>query len=307
MKIRFNRILTAICAVMLMISAVSVWAAAEQVPATPTDLDPVEEEKEPDDGPVEGIEILITKDLKLGQSWEGTVGRNKPAVLKLDLERAGTVYMVLEGKDAWATVEKSDRMTGDAPRSQVDPEKDLLVYEWEAEAGSYIITVGPIEPNLMAMVKVTFMNTGAYEAWEAAGEPEEEPEEEPIEEPKEEPEKEHEPEDEKKPEEEPGDKPEEEKPEDNKDEDKPETEPNAERSLMISVFYDTPKPVLGDTAHFRTEMIGYEDTAYSVQWQYSEDHEIWNDIPEATDPSMDVQITVENNHYYWRIVVFVEE
>ena len=193
MKIQFNRMLSIICAVMLMISAVSVWAAAEPAPATPTDLGPIEngeEEQETEESPVDSIEILITKNLSLGQSWEGTVGKTKPAVLKLDLERAGTVYMVLESKDAWATVEKSDRMTGNAPRRQVDPETDELIYSWEAEAGSYIITVGPVEPNLMAMVKATFMTTGAYDAWEEARTTEEEPEEESDEKPKEEPEQE---------------------------------------------------------------------------------------------------------------------
>ncbi len=197
MKIRFIKMLSILYAVMLMICAVSVWAAAETAPATPTDLGPVEngeEEQETEDGPVDSIEILITKNLTLGQSWEGTVGKTKPAVLKLDLERAGTVYMVLEGKDAWATVEKSDRMTGNAPRRQVNPETDELIYSWEAEAGSYIITVGPVEPNLMAMVKATFMTTGAYDAWEEARSTEEEPEEEPDEESEEEPKEESEPE-----------------------------------------------------------------------------------------------------------------
>ena len=56
MKIRFNRILSIICAVMLMISVVSVWASAENNSATPTDLSPAEtetsqEEKEPEKEP----------------------------------------------------------------------------------------------------------------------------------------------------------------------------------------------------------------------------------------------------------------
>ena len=197
MKIRFNKMLSILCAVMLVICAVSVCGDAEQDPAaTPTDLEPAEqeteeqetettEEEEPEESPADSIEIMITKNLTLGQSWEGTVSKKKPAILKLDLEHASTVYMLLEGKVAWATVEKSDRITGTAPRKEINPETDNLVYEWYAEAGSYIITVGPIEPNPMAMVKVTFMTTSAYEAWEAAQEETEEEETEDAEEEKE--------------------------------------------------------------------------------------------------------------------------
>ena len=43
MKNRFIQMFLVICAVMLMICAVSVWAAAEDANATPTDLAPVEQ------------------------------------------------------------------------------------------------------------------------------------------------------------------------------------------------------------------------------------------------------------------------
>ena len=42
MKNRFIQMFLVICAVMLIICTVSVWAAAEDVTATPTDLMPVE-------------------------------------------------------------------------------------------------------------------------------------------------------------------------------------------------------------------------------------------------------------------------
>ena len=45
MKNRFIQMFLVICAVMLMICAVSVWAAAEDANATPTDLAPVEQEE----------------------------------------------------------------------------------------------------------------------------------------------------------------------------------------------------------------------------------------------------------------------
>ena len=348
MKIRFIKMLSILCAVMLMISAVSAWAAAEEDPATPTDLNPIEEdvreEDESDDGPVDSIEILITKDLKLGQSWEGTVSRTKPAILKLDVERAGTVYMLLESKDAWATVEKSDRVTGNAPHSQVNPETDELIYSWEAEAGSYIITVGPVEPNLMAMVKVTFMTTSAYEAWEAAQEETEEEETEDAEEEKEqeetEPKEENESEEEAKPEE-AG--PEETKPEEETEPEQEEenklqseedlaTEPTEvmqeelndvessgetvnteeieqyiERSILVELIWDTDQPHFGDTAHFHATLTGYEGLEYFIQWQVSPDAEQWDDIPGENKEQYDVVINMNNNNYYWRVVVYLEE
>lgn len=347
MKIRFNRMLSIICAVMLMTCAVSVWAAAETAPATPTDLGPVEngeEEQETEDGPVDSIEILITKNLTLGQSWEGTVGKTKPAVLKLDLERAGTVYMVLEGKDAWATVEKSDRMTGNAPRRQVNPETDELIYSWDAEAGAYIITVGPVEPNLMAMVKATFMTTGAYDAWEEARNTEEEPEEEPDEEPEEEPKEEPEPEktepeeeldpeqeektepqseedlepkqqEENTPEEESGNETGEVQPEENRPESaetERTTEPKTEgtvlpkdRKVSTSITWDDEKPKYGSVAHIHATLIGYEEVEYTLQWQWSEDRVIWNDVEGGTKDTLDVVYSPENGDYRWRIMLYI--
>lgn len=193
MKIRFIKMLSILCTLMLIISAVSAWAFADPEPATPTDLSPAgeeynpeEEEEKPEKGPEsetesedeneeeseegseDSDEILITKTLALGQAWEGTVGKKSPAVLMLELDRSGSVYLLAEGKDVWATVNKADDPDGSASRLTTDPETGELVYEWEAEAGNYIITLGPVEPNLMAIAKVTFMGRQAYEEWEAA-------------------------------------------------------------------------------------------------------------------------------------------
>ncbi len=346
MKIRFIKMLSILCAVTLMISAVSAWAAAEEDPATPTDLNPIEEdireEDESDDGPVDSIEILITKDLKLGQSWEGTVGKTKPAILKLDVERAGTVYMLLESKDAWATVEKADRVTGNAPRNQVNPETEELIYSWEAEAGSYIITVGPIEPNLLAMVKVTFMTAGAYEAWEEAQDNEEEKEPEEETKTEEEPIAENETEDgqdegtEPNPETKPGtelaeasnaEQSEEtsntendgmntEQSDEQEASEKAEsletvntetTEQPVERSIFVELTWDTDQPHFGDTAHIHATLTGYEGLEYTIQWQVSPDAELWDDIPGENKEDYDVVINLNNNNYYWRVVVYLEE
>ena len=49
MKNRFNRLISVICAIMLLVSTASVWAFADETPATPTDLTPVEEEIIPEE------------------------------------------------------------------------------------------------------------------------------------------------------------------------------------------------------------------------------------------------------------------
>ena len=79
------------------------------------------------------------------------------------------------------------------------------------------------------------------------------------------------------------------------------------RSISVNVTFDTPNPVIGDTAHFCANLEGYENLNYTMQWQYSTDHEQWNDITGETKKTMDVVVTKENNVVYWRIVVYVEE
>lgn len=358
MKKLFNRTLSVLCAVMLLISAVSAWAAAEDGAATPTDLTPAEEEtivdpaekeiipeepgeepqaepeqapeqepetepeqepetepeqepeteqeqepeaepvqepaEEPEEENIDSVEVVITKTLTVGQNWEGKMKKTKPAILKLDVAWPGTVYMLVEGKDVWATVEKSDRLAENPERNQTDPETDRMVVSWSAEEGSYLITLGPVEPNLLAAATVTFMSKSAYDAWE-----EEQAEEDP--EPEEESETENEP-----AENESGLEAEQESevapiPEEESEENRPEPE----RHITVDVTWDVPDPIIGDTAHFIAKLEGYDDLKYSMQWQYSPDDGIWFDLPGETRQTMDVVITEENNYVYWRILVYV--
>lgn len=271
-------------------------------PAEEPAVEPAEESTEE---PLASMEVIITKALRLGESWDGKVGKTKPALLKLDLKQPGTVYMLVEGKDIWATVEKSDRQTENSPRTQTDPETNRTIIRWEAEAGSYLITLGPVEPNLLGVVTVTFMDSKTYEAWEAAQaetepEPENEPEKEPVEEPKEEPVEELEKEN--RPESETADEPVEEL----------ENEPVEEeyilpenRNAEITITWDDDHPAYGSVAHFDAKLIGYENLDYTLQWQWSRDDEIWTDVAEATDTKMDVVYTQENGSYYWRLIVYI--
>ena len=401
MKNRFTQMFLVFCAVMLMICAVSVWAAAENAVATPTDLAPVEqeesvpettepeitepekmepettdpeetvpaetepeeaepeeaepEEAEPDasesetaepqaaesettepenadpeetieEDTADSVEIIITKAVRIGDSWSGTMKKTKPAVLKLDVERAQQVNLLVQGKHGWITVEKSDRLSDNPARTLTNDETSQTVISWYAEAGSYLITMGPVEPNLMAKLNASIMNEAEYESWLAEQAEQEELTEEPAEqaeepaEPEEETEKEESTEEtENEPIEETAEAEEKTEEENTEPEDETadeaetieeniqESEEKPERHITVDVTWDVPDPVIGDTAHFKAIMEGYEELQYTVQWQYSPDESTWYDIPNETDTTMDVVVTPENNIVYWRILVYVEE
>ena len=348
MKIRFNRILSFICAVM-MICAVCAWAYAEEASATPTDLSPAEEtvpaEQEPAEEPeiepaaepeikptevpkeetaeepITSVEVVITKTLAIGGSWEGKVSKTKPAILKLDVKQRCTVHILVEGKDVWASVEKADHRTENPPRIQTDPDTERTIISLEAEEGSYLITLGPVEPNLLGMVAVIFMDNKAYTAWEAVQEANEQTEDEPEEEheeiPEETPEEAPVPDDENTipkdedviPDEEENTPNDENAIPDNEDAIPDETEeaPRPLRHIDVEVTWDVPEPMIGDTAHFKADLSDYEGLTYTIQWQYSPDNETWHDLPGETDQTMDVVVNEENNLVYWRILVFLEE
>ena len=260
-------------------------AEGEEEPESPAEEEEEPEENEPEQEPEDeedpsgGVEIVITKTLQPGQSWNGTLKRKTPTVLKLDVSSAEPVHMLVEGKNIWASVRKADSEADDAPKELTDPETNRVMVSWNAETGSYLITLGPNEGSLLARVNVTVMTQAAFDTWEAENYPEEEePGEEPLEE--EEPEEEE---------------PEEEEPEENN------------RSITVNVTWDVPNPVIGDTAHFHAALEGYENLTYTMQWQYSPDREDWIDLPGETAQDMDVVVTPENNVVYWRIVVYVED
>ena len=310
MKNRFIQMFLVICAVMLIICTVSVWAAAEDVTATPTDLMPVEsaesvsETEMSDEEVADSVEIIITKAVCIGDSWSGAMKKTKPAVLKLYIDHAQEVNLVVLGRHAWITVEKSDKLTENPARTLTNDETSQTVISWHAEVGSYLITIGPVEHNLMAKVNITFMDAASYENWLTeqeeqteglAEETEKQPDE--TEEPAEEPEEQIEEETDTT----------EEVVDESTEENIPESENKPERHITVDVTWDVPDPVIGDTAHFEAILDGYDELQYTMQWQYSPDEITWYDIPNETNTTMDVVVTPENNIVYWRILVYVED
>lgn len=354
MKNLITRTISLICAVTLLICALSVCAFAEETPATFTDLpekeeqavpeeeQPVPEEEipeeseqgtseetegEPGDGAVESVEILITKNMKLGDSWEGVTRDTRLVVLKLDVDTPQTVHLILEGQNAWASVQKSDRLEDEPKQIPTDGETKLAVISWEAEQGSYLITIGPEVPNMMANVSVMTLDEEAYLAREEAKNEEPEVEdgeeteaeqgEDTVEEIPEEPaDKEEEPEGTDPKQEEPTEEDTEE-PTDNdleegqnnepgEEETSTEPEEPQERSAYITLSWDTDNPHFGDIAHFELHMTGYENLSYTLQWQTSLDKEVWTDYTGATDPNLDIVLTEENDGVYFRLMIYVE-
>lgn len=317
-----QKTLAFICTAMILAGMLLVPACAEEAgPATPTDLEPTAPGTEGPDGSGdkaaedeagEGLEIIITKAVKPGQTWSGKLKRKKPSVLKLDLDYAQAVYILIEGKDVAATLRKADAADGEAPEQTTDPETDRLVIELDAEAGSYLLFLRAGENSLLAKVTVSFMSRAAYEEWEAENREtgrEEEPAEETTEE-----EPEADPEGKTEQETEPGEEaqepgqPEEAAPETAEEgKEEQESAPAPERSITVHVTWDVPDPVIGDTAHFKATLTGYEGLDYTMQWQYSHDRNDWIDIAGETKDTLDMVVTEENNFVYWRIIVYLEE
>ena len=77
------------------------------------------------------------------------------------------------------------------------------------------------------------------------------------------------------------------------------------RNAIITISWDDENPGYGSVAHFHAELIGYEGTEYTLQWQWSTDGNSWMDVDNATDVNMDITYSIENEEYRWRIVVDV--
>ena len=220
------------------------------------------------------VEVIVNKAVKPGDTWEGAVKNTKPAVLKLDVDQPGTIYVVAESKQIlWAAAVKSDRPNANPAKSFSDQENGTLVLPLQAEQGSYLIEIASESPEHFVRVTVRFLNGDEYTAWaaeqgmekeqEEAGEPEAYPEE-------------------------------------------PEFILPENRSVHIDMTWDTNDPQIGDTAHFTSVITGYDNLVYTLPWQISRDQEVWTDYAGATEPQLDVVLTEETEGAFFRLVVYVE-
>ena len=320
--------------------------SGEPAPETPGD----KPEEESSDEAAGGVEYVIARTLGIGEKWNGTLKRSKPTILRI--RAGGRIHLLVEGKNIWTSVQQADLQSADAPKELTDPETNRVIISWDANAESYLVTLGTNEGSLLAKAEVTVMGQSAFEAWEAehsaaaneeAGETEEpagseETGEKPEPAEGEAPGTDGEPSEEGNPEETPenaemgepgegGEPGEDEMPaeagegkEEGEEEvsgepgeggepteEQPgEEEPEIRRSITVNVTWDTPHPIIGDTAHFSAVLEGYDGLPITMQWQYSPDRNNWIDLKGETRETMDVVVTKENNLVYWRIVVYVE-
>ncbi len=90
-------------------------------------------------------------------------------------------------------------------------------------------------------------------------------------------------------------------------EDGQEIDTEEDRSVSFVIEWDNEYPVIGDVAHFKAVLKGYEDTKYSVQWEMSEDNENWQAVEGETSETMDIISSEENCRIYWRVTVFTDK
>ena len=89
------------------------------------------------------------------------------------------------------------------------------------------------------------------------------------------------------------------------DEDSEQVELPADRSVDFEIEWDEEDPTIGSIAHFKAILNGYDQLVYTLQWQYSEDGEAWQNLENETEMNMDQEITMDNYEYFWRVEVNV--
>ena len=86
----------------------------------------------------------------------------------------------------------------------------------------------------------------------------------------------------------------------------PEPEDTLDLSNMkITLESDWPEGepgYVGAKITFTARLTGFEGKTYTLQWQYSTDHENWIDIPDAHEDSYTCELSLVNAKYYWRAI-----
>lgn len=77
------------------------------------------------------------------------------------------------------------------------------------------------------------------------------------------------------------------------------------RSVSIHVEWEGDVLRFGDESTLVAELTGYDNVAYTLQWQTSKDNTLWSDVEGATAPRFTMTVTEENHLDYWRVVVTV--
>ena len=83
-----------------------------------------------------------------------------------------------------------------------------------------------------------------------------------------------------------------------------EEKPKEEKSVTISSDWPEDKPAFkGTKVTLTAHPKGFDDTAYTLQWQWSDDLENWQDIEGATNETFTYEVNEETMIRYWRVKV----
>lgn len=112
-------------------------------------------------------ETTVTKTLKVGKSWKGTVSYETPVVLKLKAGSAKKIYVVVEGKKAWVSVQRADNPEKKPAKEKTDSGTNRVVVPLKVKTSEYLITLGALKSKKETKVSVTFLDEEAYRAQES--------------------------------------------------------------------------------------------------------------------------------------------
>lgn len=82
---------------------------------------------------------------------------------------------------------------------------------------------------------------------------------------------------------------------------------NPERYIDVYAAWDGDKLQFGDQATLIAVLHGYENTAYTLQWQTSKDEVNWVDVEDAEGERHSLEITEDNYTDYWRVQVLISD
>ena len=80
---------------------------------------------------------------------------------------------------------------------------------------------------------------------------------------------------------------------------------NAQRSVSIYAVYDGEFLSFGDQVTFVALLRGYDNLTYTLQWQWSQDNQIWEDVPGAEQATYSFQVAEDNYQNFWRVGVTI--
>ena len=252
-------------------------------------------------------DTVLPAELKVGESFSGTILAGEPFEITLKVEKAGTVMLTLTAQGGDGIKAKAD---GEEVAFQDEEEADTLSAELTLESGADVAIV------LSSDTETEFTLSASAVEEEKPAETEEQEKGSETQEDEVQPEEETEGTEDEVAESQGTESPEAESPDsetpDTEFQGQPETPEEADQtedagySVDFEIKYDSDGPVFGETAHFIAHLVGYDDVPYVITWQKSLDDQTWEDLDEH-ELQMDVEITPETYYLYWRVCVDVIE